>query len=152
MQRRTVQQKRSSASASDSGSGSAGASVVMGKGQKEEIYEEENSVDVPLEVVSGTHLIIFRPKYIFYQFSVSNHLFYVFFPRPKFPFPSYFLPFPSSNHPFFTPTIQVLGLETEKKKNVAKTLELNDRVVAAENEIKEKELADQALIDASGTI
>ena len=46
----------------------------------------------------------------------------------------------------------MLGLETEKKKNVAKTLELNDRVVAAENEIKEKELADQALIDASGTI
>ena len=94
MQRRTVQQKRSSASASDSGSGSAGASVVMGKGQKEEIYEEENSVDVPLEVVSGTHLIIFRPKYTFYQFSVSNHLFYVFFPASNFPFSHIFV----SNH------------------------------------------------------
>ena len=54
---------------------------------------------LPLTVLSpvfladpaGAPLIIFRPKHTFYQFSVSNHLFYVFSTRPKFPFLLIFL-------------------------------------------------------------
>jgi hypothetical protein len=34
----------------------------------------------------GAPLIKFRPKHTFYQFSVSNHLFYVFFLTPNVPF------------------------------------------------------------------